>query len=875
MLLLGLLVLPFARPTSAQATYTIRQEPIREAITILQQVTGYHFLYRDALVAGKRVTFTAERAALLDAFDAALRPHALQLLIDPGRRQVLLLEAPRAAATPLTLTGEVLDDERGHRLPYATLTWEAGGRLQGVVADASGRFSLRLDPPPLGPDSLVLTASYVGYRARQVRVERAALPATLSIRLRPEPEAGQEVLVHGSMLEADLDTTWHPLIQPGAFSPLSEGSVLRALQVLPAVSLTMALSSGLNVRGSRADGFQVLLDGTPIYSQSHFFGLFDAFNEAALQTVGFYYGVPPAPFAGPPGGTIAFMTRTGSQGTFRQQAGLTSTAFNTTLEGPLQGGRGSWLLSGRHSYLGAVDWFNNDALIAQGLGVGRPASAGTPGGPRPLALDRSTATARFYDLHGKLYHEAAGGRRLTFNVYVGGDHTRQQAARIQPGRNPNLTPVRRPASTLNHWGNEAASLHHQRAAGPTAYRHAWLALSRYHSRFSKDDFVYTVPTPDSAAGTPPATRFIDGLTYANHLLDLSLSHHLTGTAAAASWSAGAEVHHYAIRYEEQAARRPPFTETHYSMQADLFARYERRVRSHATLDAGLRSHYFGRGAFLRFSPRLYVRLHPFRPLSFSAGYSRTHQFLHRLYLEHAGSPDVWIMSAAGQPPGRADQFTLGAILQPTPALSLQLEAYVKAMRQVRQHEMAARHQRLRAPGPLMVPWLHDFTARARGLEAILQHRVGPVRWTHSYTLAGVTMQHPDVHGGHAFPAAWDRRHQYTTLLQGPLAPHLQWTCTWMLASGTPNVLAATDSTEPARLPRYHRLDVTLQYRKVFSRFTLQTRLAVYNVYDRANTWYRLPTPALRPNAPERQLTLTNVDVYDLGFHPSFEVTVTL
>lgn len=35
------------------------------------------------------------------------------------------------------------------------------------------------------------------------------------------------------------------------------------------------LSSGLNIRGSRTDGFQILLDGVPVYSQSHFFGMFD------------------------------------------------------------------------------------------------------------------------------------------------------------------------------------------------------------------------------------------------------------------------------------------------------------------------------------------------------------------------------------------------------------------------------------------------------------------------------------------------------------------------------------------------------------------------------------------------------------------------
>ena len=71
-----------------------------------------------------------------------------------------------------------------------------------------------------------------------------------------------------ALLHADLDTTWHHLLHPGLFSPLGESSVLRSLQSLPAVSFSTAFTSGLNVRGSRSDGFQVLLDGAPISTPS-------------------------------------------------------------------------------------------------------------------------------------------------------------------------------------------------------------------------------------------------------------------------------------------------------------------------------------------------------------------------------------------------------------------------------------------------------------------------------------------------------------------------------------------------------------------------------------------------------------------------------
>ena len=113
----------------------------------------------------------------------------------------------------------------------------------------------------------------------------------------------------------------------------------------------------------------------PIYNQSHLFGLFDAFNAEALQTVGFYYGVAPAEYQAPPGGTLAFRTRPGARTEAHVTAEASPTAVSGTVEGPLADGRGSWLVSARHSYLDALPWLGSDDLVAQGLDVGRPTSA--------------------------------------------------------------------------------------------------------------------------------------------------------------------------------------------------------------------------------------------------------------------------------------------------------------------------------------------------------------------------------------------------------------------------------------------------------------------------------------------------------------------
>ena len=870
-----------------------RDAPVRQIIEDIQALTPYRFLYRDALITGKTVSFEADDDDLIAALGEALRPHQLQLQVDEARLQILLSKAPKRAPEPASvLTGQVIDDQSGARLPFATITWYEGKRLRGVAANAAGMFQLPIEPP--STSQVVLTASYIGYQARQILLNLQSLPDTLPIRLMPETFHSREVVVNSTVLDAELDTTWHHLIRPGVFSSLGESSIFRSLQSLPAVSLSTAFTQGLNVRGSKADGFQILLDGIPIYNQNHLFGLFDAFNEDALQAVGFYYGVTPAHFQAPPGGTLSFVTRTGSQTDLRLQTGLSNTALKATLEGPLWGGRGSWLLSGRRSYINAVDWFNNASIIAQGLDVYRitsiPARVNKERFQGERALSLGASSARFYDLHGKLYRESAGGNRLMANFYLGGDNTlHRQARRAVNGGRPDSTfrLEHQLVDTRNTWGNVAASLHDQRTLRPNVFSHTLLAFSHFDSHFEKDDFFYPTPRDSVPPGEPgeprePDEQGSDDYTprirpfeHDNDLMEWKLAQHLdVAPRVGGIFSAGYALHRFTITYEEDSILRTAYADTRRASQLDLFAQYN-LSSGDVDLQAGVRSHYFSQGAFTRLSPRFYLRLWPQRPVSVSMGYSRNYQFLHRLYLEHENSSDVWVMSTEDQAPGSVDNLTAGLYLKAAPDLFFQAEAYVKSYENLRQHESIAAWRRDEPESVLLTPWLHDNTGRARGLELMLRHRFGALLWTHSYTLSKMEIRNDRINNGEAFPADWDRRHQFTTHLQGNLRPRLTWHLTWLIASGTPNSLTyIPDFDEEERLPVYHRMDTGFTYHQHFQGVTLEATASIYNLYDQNNTWYRSPVPFLNANQSARPVNYLPVDVYDLGFQPSFSLSFT-
>jgi hypothetical protein len=866
-------------PALGQGRTTFHDAPIREVIGAIEASTPYRFLYRDALIAGKTVSVDAEQDALLEGLEASLARHGLRLEVDSSRSQVFILEGTSPPVKrAIVLMGQVMDDRTGARLPYATITWRRGGDLRGGAANEAGVFNLTVEPEAARRGSLELTISYVGYETTVLTVN----PNTtrdLPIRLVPRTLSTAEVVVSSAWLQADLDTTWHHLVSPGLPKVLGEGSVLRSLMALPSVSMTPALGQGLNVRGSRSDGFQVLLDGVSIYNQHHFFGLFDAFNADALQTVGLYYGISPAHFQGPPGGTLAFATRTGSMSGWQQTFGVSNASIRGTVEGPVAGGKGSLLLSGRHSYLGAVDWFNNGSLVAQGLGGFRDASF-----PRSLpvrALISDAGTARFYDFHGKLYFEEEGGGRYVLNAYLGGDNTKQTSQRSDLARLARLSPLPEvnALTTRNTWRNEAFSLHRQQSISERVFTRSVLSFSRYGSRFDKDDFVYLRQRPDSLAPPEPneeprPDRAETSLfTHDNDLVELAFTQHVDVMPPfGGGFSAGIDLHRLDIYYSELSTFRT-FEATRTSTQLDLYTQYDWEESEVVRLHLGVRSHYFGNGRFLRLSPRFQAQLFPVAIVTFGAGYSRNHQFLHRLTFERPQSADVWVMSGPGQEPGSVDHYT--ASLQATFGRVgvFRAEAYHKVFTNLRQHETAIAPRGVRDGSLLLTPWLHDTNGRARGLELMTLHRLGPLRWTNSYTLSRMEIQHDDVNGGQPFPAEWDRRHQFTANLEAPLSDHWSTSLTWFFATGAPNTLAYAYPGEPERLPSYHRLDANLRYRRPVGEMMLDLTAALFNAYGRNNTWYRSPVPVVTNLNGDRQIGFVNADVYDLGFQPSFSLSL--
>jgi hypothetical protein len=277
-----------------------------------------------------------------------------------------LFPAARTASAqdvPLTgaVRGQVIDARTGSPLSRVLVQVDDDG--PAAMSDDEGRFELTAVTP--GPHRLVI--SVVGYVFVRRPVEIRA-GGTLDLVIPLVEGTG----TYSEDVTVAVDRFYAP--DPGVASQQVLGSAelqnlrgivaddpLRAVQVLPGVATGDDLRSEFSVRGSGFGQMNLTVDGfaSPYllhtvravedFSQS---GSVAMINSDILEDVTLLNGGYAQRFGNRIGGEVNFRLRDGSRDRTAARLAVSGTAASLVLEGPIGSTRrGSWLVSGRHSYL--------------------------------------------------------------------------------------------------------------------------------------------------------------------------------------------------------------------------------------------------------------------------------------------------------------------------------------------------------------------------------------------------------------------------------------------------------------------------------------------------------------------------------------------
>lgn len=717
-----------------------------------------------------------------------------------------------------TLSGTLTDAATGETLIGVTVRAENSA---GTMSNEYGFYSLTV---PEGPHTF--SFAYVGYVSltQQVTItQNQKLDIALSDNATVLGEVEIKAEKSNKPIEQALMGVEKVSMSEIKSLPmlLGERDVLKAIQLLPGVKSAGEGNTGFYVRGGTADQNLILLDEAPVYNASHLLGFFSTFNADAIKDATLYKGSMPAQYGGRASSVLDIKMNDGNNQDFGVSGGIGLISSKLNLEGPIQKGKSSFLITGRRTYL--------DLLMAA------------------FSKSKNKSTVLFfYDLNAKINYQINSSNRLFISGYFGRD-----VLKFGNG------------SFGVNWGNTTATLRWNHLFSDRLFSNTSLIYSDYDNKiaikFGANDFQISSNIKDynlkqdfqwfpNSANTLKYGFQVINHTITPSSIDASESSDLVNENATQR-RFGLESAVF-VSHEWQAAKRLNFV-------------YGLRISDFAVLGAGdfytydaegkiISTSTYGNGALVKNyivpEPRMAASYLITERSSVKIGYARNAQYLHLLSNSTASNPtDLWMPSTNNVKAEITDQVSLGWFYQfgSQSPFELSAETYYKGMQNQIDYRNGAEIQGNANPEADLL----YGSGRAYGLELMLKKKTGRLNGWISYTIARTERKIPGINDAKYYPAKQDRTHDLSLVAMYQLNQRWQLSCNWIyytgnavtFPSGKYQINGATTyyytERNGYRMPDYHRLDIGASYQaKKTRRFESEWTFSIFNAYNRKNAY---------------------------------------
>lgn len=728
----------------------------------------------------------------------------------------------RGQSSQYTISGFV--KEKGSLEPLLGVNIYIPELKTGGVSNVYGFYSLTL---PAG-DSLTLIFSYVGYQALEYRVPMTE-DLELQVELEPNKEM-QEVVVEAKKQEtvteqAQMSKVTIPVKAikdiPALFG---EKDALKVIQLMPGVQSGGEGQSGLYVRGGGPDQNLIILDDAVVYNAYHVFGFFSLFNGDAIRSIELTKGGFPARYGGRLSSVLDINMKEGNKQKLSGEAGVGLISSRFTLEGPIQKGKSSFLVSGRRTYID---------ILAQPL----IASQGARGG------------YFFYDMTAKVNFDLNKYNRLYVSAYLGRDKFYYKEKIDDFETNAAL-----------YWGNVTSTVRWNHVFNKKTFSNASFIFSQYNLNIGLED---------KSAGETFTLNFnsgirdyslkydIDYLPNIRHSIKtgvISTFHTFTPNAVVIKESSGS------FNYDDK--------EQYQTVESGIYIQDDYRVTSRWRILAGLRiSHFVAEDKQIaRPEPRFSSSYMIGKRTSVKASYAEMNQYIHLLSNTGVGLPtDLWVPATKRVKPQRSRQVAAGISHDiKKPELTVSFETYYKRSFDIIAYREGASFLAIDDPfSGKQVSWEDNITAgngESYGFEFLIEKKKGKFTGWVGYTLAWVWLKFPDLNNGNRYHPKYDRRHDISVVGIYELNEHITLAATWVYGTGNaislplgqynqhglPDVNNQNSLISSAyfygekntfRMAAYHRFDVSVQFHKKKKWFDRTWEVSVYNLYNRKNPFF--------------------------------------
>lgn len=690
----------------------------------------------------------------------------------------------------LTIYGSIVDSLTLEPIPYANV--RIVGISMGTAANARGFFSLSGIPP----GTHVVTTTAVGYLPSQKEVSGAGT-RRLDIRLvATTVELGEVVITGKRSAHTPLPVTGIRRLEQNQLRAVPvpvQKDVIRSLLTLPGIVSTSDVNSRFYVRGGAGDQNLILLNGMHLYGPFHALGVYSIFDPDVIRSVDVHTGAFPAGYGGRLSSVVSLETIDPRADRTSAGAEVNLLSSRVQVNTPISPSS-RMFVHARHSM------FPNTFKRLSGF-------------------DR---TFSFYDILAKVNMDILGPNSVSALLCLSGDDVRSQES----------------TGASYRWRNQLIGLSSHGLIANRAYLMASMYISRYSAQRVPDP--YSIVTPTSTGVVQPGIR-VDATLYMlrpNDFLNFGLEFVVPETSYDFVSGTGLK-----RNYEEESP-----------------SELSGWIRSHSEfggtqVEAGIHLQFINiqRMGWWGVEPRVNVSQNLWGDWNARLAFGRISQSMVTANNEDDLIPvfDAWIGLPRGLRPEFADHYIAALDGSIGDELSLGFQLYRKQYKNL----VLYNREKIVKTDP-------DFLSgggESSGFESTIGFFFEPVNLSCAYTFSRTEVSSLGLN----YPPRYDIRHAINVLAQFRVSASFDITALWGYKSGAPftqtvgyysRLLLGNPGSDPfhddpgdlyailglknaARLPSYHRLDISARYRFVLQSLSVEVGGSFVNVYNRKNIFY--------------------------------------
>lgn len=866
-----------AQSPDAQLTFTLHNAGLKEFIKLIENSTGYSFIYGEEVRIKRKISLNITHEPLKKVLDRVFAGEEISYQFS-GRYILLQVKKNKIQPAPkkYTVSGYVTDDNSSETLIGTNII--DTNRHQGTATNSYGFYSITL---PEGKTTLRF--SYLGYHTEEhsFHLRKDTL---LNISMKDANQL-QEVVITSDKSEAGTMATQMgaaeiPITQiKKTPNILGEADVMKTIQLMPGVQTGTDGTAGLNIRGGGPDQNLILLDGIPVYNVDHLFGFFSVFTPEAVKKVTLFKSSFPARFGGRLSSVIDVRTNDGDMKKYHGTLSIGLLTSKINLEGPIIKDRTSFNVSARRSYAD---------LLA-----------------KPFMSKDERYSYYFYDINAKINHKFSDRSRLFLSIYNGKDHFSNQfednATFFDGGK--------------MDWGNTIISTRWNYIFNNQLFGNTTIAFNNY----ALDIYSYSKTQRTNQGNTfsnKYSGNYRSGILDWSYLIDFDYNptpdHHIKFGTGYLYHSFRPEVMTSRITDDTEEGRQDTTYNSIgnsriYAHELSAYAEDNIKFGDKLRVNLGLHLSFFNvqKESYFSLQPRLSARYQASEAIAFKASYTKMNQYVHLLSSTPIAMPtDLWVPVTKKIKPMRAHQYALGAYHTGVRGWEFSIEGYYKNMRNILEYKEGVSFLGFSSGWEKKVE-MGD--GRSMGIELMAQKTMGNTTGWLSYTLSKSDRKFAKggINNGKRFPYKYDRRHNISLTLNHKFSDRIDMGASWVFYTGGTatipeeesmiirpdgsndgrrnwgynsfhNIINNNSPIDPApyvehrnnyRLPSTHRLNVGINFHKKTKRGMRTWNFSVYNIYNAMNPTFVYRTG--KNNDPEK-MVITKFTL--LPIIPSFSYT---